>query len=719
MTAETFEGEVTRIRFRSLENGFVVLRLNSAQHGEITAVGQLPEVHAGQRLRLTGRWGSHPVYGRQFLVEHAEGVLPKSSAGILAYLGSGLVKGVGPATAARIVGVFGEDTLRVIAEEPDKLKRVRGLGAMRAREMQNAVLAQAHVQDVMVFLREHEIPSGAASRIFRQYGRNSVAILKDNPYRLADEVFGIGFRTADQIAHRLGFAEDAPVRLKAALVYALSLARRDGHVFLPEEELERAMEGLLGFWCAPAEVAKSLSPQEVVVDARGYYLPELYQAEQQCAQLLAARLAASAGPAPRSGPQNGLLSADQQRAVEAALTHGVLIVTGGPGTGKTTVVRHILAELQKRHDRALLAAPTGRAAKRLAEVAGQSAMTLHRLLGYGVDGRAKPSAAPGSLRAGALIVDEVSMLDLVLFRELLVALAPETRLILVGDADQLPSVGVGQVMGDLVSSGVVPTVRLTEIFRQAAESPIVLNAHRINQGQWPVFTGPDGLFGHVLAEDPEDIARQVVRQVAQVLPQHGLDPLEDIGVLSPGHRAACGVEALNQMLQETLNPPVPGEPQITMRGRAVRAGDKVLQTRNNYGLGVFNGDVGRVERLDAERQQLVALFADGDGPREVTYEAADLRDLELGYALSVHKAQGSEYQAVVMVLSSAHFVLLDRSLFYTAITRAKQRVVLVGSSKALSMAIGRVHTRQRHSALGSKLQAEGTRGPELRKETDG
>ena len=714
----TLEGIVERITYASAEDGYTVARLAVTGHAApVTVVGAMPGVHPGQALRVTGEWTRHARFGEQFRVTACEALTPATRVGIERYLGSGLIKGIGPVTARRLVERFGEETLRVIEEEPKRLREVSGVGPDRVARIRSAWDAQREVREVMLFLQGHGVSATYAGKIFKAYGRGAVALLKANPYRLARDIHGIGFKTADGIASRLGVSSDAPIRLEAGLLHVLGALTEEGHCCYPRDGLVKAgaevlqvppgaLEGALARLAEAAEVVVEPGEDEPVVFPR-----ELHEAEVALARRLAAF---------RKGPrfdvsldveralpwvegQSGLALAPKQReALATALGGKAVIITGGPGTGKTTILRCLLTILERKGLRALLTAPTGRAAKRLTEATGRAAQTLHRLLEFSPrEGIFRRSAAR-PLDAAAVIVDELSMADLPLMHRLVEALPREALLVLVGDADQLPSVGPGAVLTDCIASGVLPVVRLQEIFRQAAQSLIVQNAHRVNRGEMPLLE-ETGDFQFLEEEDADRLAALVVETAARTLPaRHGLHPLEEIQVLAPMHRGTLGVAALNQALQAALNPTGPA---LTRGQRVLRVGDKVMQLRNNYETEVFNGDIGRIVRVEPEEGALTVRFEE----REVPYDASDLDELTLAYAVTVHKAQGSEYPAVLLPLHTQHFIMLRRNLLYTAITRGRRLDVLAGSRRALAIAVKTAPPEGRHTRLANRLRAAAER----------
>ena len=738
---ETLTGVVERITFHNEENGYTVARvMPEGKDYLVTVVGPMMGVNVGETVRCYGRWTVHPQYGRQFKAERVETVYPATLAGIEKYLGSGLIKGIGPVMARRIVRHFGLDTLRVIDEEPDRLLEVLGIGPKRLALIKAAWEEQRHIKDVMVFLQSHGVSTGLAVKIYKQYGKDAIHVLQTDPYRLAREVHGIGFLTADKIARNLGIPEDAPERVAAAVAYLLGeAADQGGHVYLPRSELIERATALLDVPPEKVEEAiATLADHEVVhlesklealpqnasgasvAEEQAVYLVPFYRAEVGVAHRLQRLLAAHQDTlwqsrlymfqqfdweaafealAARSGMH---LNREQQEAVRVALTSPVSVLTGGPGTGKTTTVRAIIHLLEAAHVRYVLASPTGRAAKRLSEATGRPAQTVHRLLEVtaGGEGLRFKRNEDHPLEADMVIVDEASMLDVLLTNHLLKAVPPGAHLLLVGDVDQLPSVGAGNVLRDIIRSGAVPVVRLQHIFRQEEGSYIIINAHRINQGQMPIIDNKRAQdFFLFKVDDPEMAAELIVDIVHRRIPRRfGFSPAE-IQVLSPMHRGPVGVGHLNQRLQEILNPPAPDKPERRIGGRVFRLGDRVMQIRNNYDKEVYNGDWGHIVAMDLEMQYVVVDF---DG-RLVRYDFLELDELVHAYAISIHKAQGSEYPAVVVPVMTTHYVMLHRNLLYTAVTRAQRLVVLVGEPRAIAIAVRNAKPVARHSGLAQRL----------------
>lgn len=717
--SESLQGVVERVVYSAPDGTYSVVRLRADGHsGLVTARGKLLEIKEGQVLRLEGRWTVHRTYGRQFEAERYEVVMPTSARGIERYLGSGVVHGIGPELARRLVGRFGDQTLAVIEGEPVRLREVGGIGAKRQQQIVEACAAQKGLRDAMVFLHEYGVTPGVGARIYKAYGGSTVGIVRENPYRLASDVFGVGFITADRIAGSMGIGRDSPLRAAAGVVYTLRELGDDGHACCPEEALVAAAGHTLGL--PPDKVAAAIESQvaagELVREAAfgppAIYLPALHAAEAGVAgalrELAAARPAFPAIDAERAvgwveGRVGIQLSEGQKDAVRKAVANKLTVITGGPGVGKTTVLRCLVEVFGARRLRVALCAPTGRAAKRLSEATGAEASTIHRLLKYQPRSHEFELNERNPLQADVAIVDEASMLDVLLTYHLVRALAPRTLLVLVGDVDQLPSVGPGSVLRDVIASGVAAVARLSEIFRQAAASLIVANAHRINSGEMPHLRDPgEGVerdFFFLERGDPEAAAETVLELCARRLPErYGLDPIGDIQVLAPMHKGTVGTQALNSRLQERLNPR--GQ-EHAVGGRRFRVGDKVMQVRNNYDKEVFNGDLGRVIAVFPEATQMAVRMDD----RELTYGPDELDELVPAYAISIHKAQGSEYPAVVVPVLTQHYVMLQRNLLYTAVTRGRRLVVLVGTRRAVAIAARNDRIRERHSLLRQRLAA--------------
>ncbi|MFI9003733.1 ATP-dependent RecD-like DNA helicase [Streptomyces sp. NPDC053541] len=728
------EGVLERITYANEETGYTVARVDTGRgSGDLlTVVGSLLGAQPGESLRMEGRWGSHPQYGRQFTVENCTTVLPATVQGIRRYLGSGLVKGIGPRIAERIVDHFGTDTLDVIETDPGRLIEVPGLGPKRTKLIGAAWEEQKAIKEVMVFLQGVGVSTSIAVRIYKKYGDASIGVVRNQPYRLAADVWGIGFLTADRIAQAVGIPHDSPDRVRAGLRYALSQSTDQGHCFLPEERLISDAVKLLQvdtglvIECLgelaedPEGVVREKVPGPEGLPVTGVFLVPFHRAELSLAGQLRRLLTADEDRLPafrdvawdralgwlaeRTGAS---LAPEQEEAVRLALTRKVAVLTGGPGCGKSFTVRSIVELARAKRAKVVLAAPTGRAAKRLAELTGAEASTVHRLLELKPGGDAAYDR-DRPLDADLVVVDEASMLDLLLANKLVKAVAPGAHLLLVGDVDQLPSVGAGEVLGDLLAPGSpVPAVRLTRIFRQAQQSGVVTNAHRINAGEPPVTTGlPD--FFLFAEEETEDAARVAVEVAARRIPaKFGLDPRRDVQVLAPMHRGPAGAGALNGLLQQAITPARPDLPEKRFGGRVFRVGDKVTQIRNNYekgASGVFNGTVGVVTALDPVEQRLVVRT---DEDEEVPYDFDELDELAHAYAVTIHRSQGSEYPAVVIPVTTSAWMMLQRNLLYTAVTRARKLVVLVGSRRAIAQAVRTVSAGRRFTALAHRL-TEGT-----------
>jgi exodeoxyribonuclease V alpha subunit len=721
------EGQIERVVFTSEDTGYTVVQFKIDGRPEpVTVVGSLHSPTPGEMLRLQGQWTTHPRYGRQFKADRHETQVPATAEGIRRYLGSGMVRGIGPEMARRIVETFGEQTLEVIDGNADALNRVEGIGPKRVDMIRDAWNRQKEIRNVMVFLQGHGVGSGYAAKIFKRYGQRAIAVVRANPYRLAAEVSGIGFSTADKIASQIGIDQDAPMRIEAGVLHGLWTLAAEGHAYYPfaplmefcaemlavsRETVAGAATRLANAGRVVVENLRSEGP-DATDSGRAVYLPPLHRNEKTVAERLQRLMNCPKGLSVARRQQTVRrarsdftvrLAKDQQTAVDRSLTDKVLIITGGPGTGKTTIISAIVHLFSRLTSKILLAAPTGRAAKRMSEATGSGAMTIHRMLDFSIQKGGFQRNEEKPLSCELLVVDEASMIDTTLMAHLLRAVPDPATVIFVGDVQQLPSVGPGNVLSDMIASGRLPVVELTEIFRQARASRIIVNAHRIHQGQMPGLNNPaPGVpktdFYFFEQEDPERVLDRIRTLAAERIPQgFGFDPVEDIQVLTPMHKGIVGAANLNRILQDALNPAGEG---IVRGEKRFRVGDKVMQIRNNYPREVFNGDIGWIEAIDPAAQEVTVRF----DARRVLYEFADLDELVLAYAVSVHKSQGSEFKAVVMPVVTQHFILLQRNLLYTAVTRARELMVIVGTRKALSIAIGNDAPQKRYTHLKWRIR---------------
>jgi exodeoxyribonuclease V alpha subunit len=729
----TLQGTIGRITYQHPDTHYTVARIELDGASAVTVVGVLFPVSEGEEIKVTGLWKNHPRYGLQLHADHWEKIDPATIEGIEKYLGSGLIKGIGPAYAKRLVSAFGLDTLRVLSEEPLRILEVDGIGEVRARRIMQAWQEQRGMQDAMVFLQGHGVGVSMALRIYRVFGSETVARIRENPYALAQQVHGIGFLLADRIANRIGINGDFPLRVYAGVLHVLREFAEQGHCFVPLVTLKRNAAAILAVEEDPVEAAvdKLTSAGKLVLEEtsdgqiKNIFLEEIYHAERRVATAFRNLLATPsslqkekiAGPWNESMTSRGVidlgnpelfgastvtLDEDQIRAIQQALREKVLVITGGPGTGKTTLLTALLTILRRAKVSFVLAAPTGRAAKRMTESAGEEAMTIHRLLEYNPREGGFQRSEENPLQVDFVIVDEASMIDLVLMDHLLRAVDSHSHLILVGDVDQLPSVGPGSVLRDLIDSGVIPTVVLHRIFRQDRQSLIVVNAHRILRGHTLILGEKGDRKDFVFM--PRESEGEILMTIKELLGEHIPRSLQlesgkvsqAIQVLTPMHRGLLGTISLNREMQNLLNP---ASETVERGGSLLRLGDKVMQLRNNYDKGVFNGDLGRIAAVDREEGSIQVDFYD----KRVEYEADEIEEISLAYATSIHKSQGSEYPAVVIPLHTSHYLMLHRSILYTAVTRGKKLVVLVGSRKALAMAIRNVRLEKRSTGLREKL----------------
>jgi exodeoxyribonuclease V alpha subunit len=730
-TQEVLAGLVERVTFHNAENGFCVLRAKARGHRDlVTVVGHAAIISAGEWITASGEWTNDRTHGQQFKARFLKTSAPSSIEGIEKYLGSGMIRGIGPVYAKKMVKAFADKVFDIIEAEPARLREVTGIGAVRAKRITDAWAEQKIVREIMVFLHSNGVGTARAVRIYKTYGADAVQVMTENPYRLARDIRGIGFKTADAIAMKLGIEKTAMIRLRAGISYALTEATDEGHCGLPTDKLIPLAEELLE---APKELILTaleleLSEGNVIADKVGEtactFLAALYRAEQSIGDRLI-RIVNGRLPWAWIDPDKAVpwvearsrlqLAESQRDAIRLALSAKALVITGGPGVGKTTIVHSILRILAAKGVKLLLCAPTGRAAKRMTEATGVEAKTIHRLLEVDPKGGGFKRNADNPLDCDLLVIDEASMVDVMLMQALMKATPDDAALLIVGDIDQLPSVGPGQVLADIIDSGAVPVVRLTEVFRQAAASRIVVTAHRLNQGLMPDLSAPtgDSDFYFVPAEDPETAVRRILELVKSRIPKRfGLNPIRDIQVLCPMNRGGAGARSLNIELQAALNPA--GERKVERFGWTFAPGDKVMQIENDYDKEVYNGDIGYVSDVDPEAGELMARF---DG-RSVTYGFGELDTLVPAYAATIHKSQGSEYPAVIIPVLTQHYAMLHRNLLYTGITRGKRLVVLVGQKKAIAIAVRNVSGRRRWSKLGEWLQLGASRSSATKSKTD-
>ena len=730
---EILQGAIGAIVYQNYDNGYAILRLLCQDGQTATVVGTIPMPTVGERLMVTGKWKNHPSYGRQFEAEFLERLMPQSAQEIQNYLSGRVIKGIGPKTAAKIVLHFGEDTLRIMEHEPHRLAEVAGISAAKAADIGQAFRQQIGLRHIMEFFTLHRLPAELAVKTYKIYGDSTIDMLYDDPYLLMDDELDAPFGAVDQFAIELGVSGDDPRRVEAGVLFELRYNLTAGHSFLPEQKLVDATASLLSVatetvdGCIERLLHSNRLAAEHLAGIDVIYLPDLYDAEVYCTKRLTS-LASKEYKAPSAlhkylaqvSKSSGICYSQQQiDAISLAATSGLLVITGGPGTGKTTILNGILRLYDQMGISCLLAAPTGRAAKRLSEVTGEDASTIHRLLEAGIDRHTgklvfcRDDSNP--LKTDAVIVDEMSMVDISLLYSLMQALPEKCRLILVGDPDQLPPVGPGFPLNDILRSNMLPSIRLTEIFRQAQESLIVMNAHRVNQGQMPVLTDVKNDFFFLGANSEEAVAQTIVGLCATRLPKNMGIPAEQIQVLTPTKKGFAGTVNLNKLLQQSLNPPSPEKKERAFGEFVFREGDRVMQIRNNYdilwtktdgsavGEGVFNGDVGIIREIDTAMEQMTVVFDD----REATYEFDQLNELELAYAMTVHKSQGSEYKAVILATWGGSAYLLNRSIFYTAITRARELMVTVGREETVAVMTQNAKIGRRYTGLKLRLQEEG------------
>ncbi|OHE57115.1 MAG: recombinase RecD [Thermodesulfovibrio sp. RBG_19FT_COMBO_42_12] len=717
------KAQIERITYYNEENGYTIAKAKvGGRHDLVTVVGNLLTVNAGEVLKLKGEWHNHPKFGEQFKITSYESVVPATVKGIEKYLGSGLIKGIGPVMAKRLVSKFGLETLNIIETDIKKLHEVEGIGDKRIEMIQKAWDDQKEIREVMLFLQGQSVSPTYGAKIFKQYGKESIRVVQENPYRLATDIFGIGFITADKIAEKLGIAKESQIRVEAGILYVLQQLSDDGHVYYPYEQLIEECKKILGveketIIKAFGQIAKG---RKIIIEDlnkegefkennKAVYLAKFHVSEVGIANKLKHLMLV-----PKTlrtfdrdraiewvqGELKITLAENQKQAVKESIDKKVMVVTGGPGTGKTTIINFIIRIYKKLGQRVLLAAPTGRAAKRMKEATGHEAKTIHRLLEFSPKEGGFKKDENNPLDAELIVIDETSMVDTILMYHFLKAVPKEATLILVGDVDQLPSVGAGNILKDIIDSNFIPTVRLTEIFRQAKESLIILNAHRVNNGQMPIFTyhkdqSQDFYFFDI--EEPEKALEKIIELCKEKIPKKFcFNSVNDIQVLTPMHRGIVGASNLNAELQKHLNH---SSDEFTRGGKVLKIGDKVMQIRNNYDKEVFNGDIGRIVKIDREEQEIIV---DYDG-RPVAYEYSEIDEIVTAYAVSVHKSQGSEYPVIVMPILTQHYMLLQRNLLYTGITRGKKLVILVGTKKAIAIAIKNNKPQKRYTLLKERL----------------
>lgn len=722
--AEQLCGTIEKIVYKNEENGFAIITLGVKAHDAVTAKGYFPDIHQGEMVNLKGAWIFHQKFGRQFEVSECTTTLPSSASGIEKYLASGLVKGIGPAFAERLVKAFGAATLDVIDQEPSKLLTVPGVGPKRVESITKAWVDQKEISKVMVFLRGKDVSAAFAVKIFKAYGNAAIEKIESNPYQLVDDIWGIGFKSADKIALKMGLAVDSLERIKAGILYSISQATSDGHLYVELEPLRKTVTEILEIEAATSQerIKRALTDLyqqdkiKLLSDKEKNFitLPKFYHSEKGIAKKIIkilehphARFAPDATTvyqALRYPDVHGIeLNEDQQRGILACLQHKISIITGGPGTGKTTLVKRLITFLEEQRVTFRLAAPTGRAAKRMFESTGRNTETLHRLLEFTPATMNFARNEENAIDVEVMIVDEASMIDVFLMHSLLKALPLNARLLLLGDIDQLPSVGAGNVLNDLIATKKIEVTRLTKIFRQAQNSMIIVNAHRINRGEFPTSTTPGSRKDFIFfkEETPENIFPLLQSLYTKKLPQLGIDPKDAI-VLVPMNRGVVGTQRLNQELQTILNPTVGDGPTLSVFGQLYKIGDRVMQIRNNYEKFVFNGDIGCIKTITPADQVLIVCF----GERDVEYDFAEANELTLSYAISIHKSQGSEFQAVIIPIFMQHFILLQRNLIYTAVTRAKKLCILIGQPKAIAMGIRNARSVDRLTFLKQFLTTD-------------
>ncbi|MBA7508386.1 ATP-dependent RecD-like DNA helicase [subsurface metagenome] len=711
-------GILEKIIFKNSETGFMVGKVRLEDNNLVTIVGNAFELQCGEKIEVTGKWILNRNYGQQFEIESIKTAEPATAVGIKNYLGSGLIKGIGPVMANRIVSHFKLDTLKILDEEPERLNEIDGIGKKRINLIFKSWKKHKNIREVMIFLQSYGISNTYATKIYNNYGDNSINVIKVNPYRLSEDIFGIGFKTADKIALKTGIEKDSLFRIKAGIIHLLKSAEDDGHCYLPYEEFIEIAEDFL---CTElGKITDALSKLEgegriIIVkdDISKVYLASIYNAEKYVSEKILAILSHETEPKIRGSKKDGIydlinnlaakeriiLDDIQMKAIEKAVTEKILVITGSPGTGKSTILNFVIKIFEKENKSVLLGAPTGRASKRLYEATGKEAKTIHRLLNYNPKLNKFIKNEKNPIDADMVIIDEASMLDIRLMRNLLLAIKPQTGVIFVGDVDQLPAVGPGNVLSEIIGSDIVPVIELQKIYRQEGESLIIYNAHKVRDGQFPYIGKPkNNDFFFIEKNEPEEVVDLILNLLTQRIPKSfNYNPLYDVQVLVPTNKGIVGVNNLNSRIQDILN----FNSQKVLRGSVqYRLNDKVMQLKNNYGKDVYNGDIGFINGIDMEMEEITVNF---DG-RNVDYSFFELDELNLSYAISIHKSQGSEFKCVIIPLLTSHYMLLQRNLLYTAITRAKELAVIVGSKKAIGMAVNRNIVEKRYTSLKGLLR---------------
>jgi len=711
-------GILEKIIFKNSETGFMVGKVRLEDNNLVTIVGNAFELQCGEKIEVTGKWILNRNYGQQFEIESIKTAEPATAVGIKNYLGSGLIKGIGPVMANRIVSHFKLDTLKILDEEPERLNEIDGIGKKRINLIFKSWKKHKNIREVMIFLQSYGISNTYATKIYNNYGDNSINVIKVNPYRLSEDIFGIGFKTADKIALKTGIEKDSLFRIKAGIIHLLKSAEDDGHCYLPYEEFIEIAEDFL--WVELGKITDALSKLEgegriIIVkdDISKVYLASIYNAEKYVSEKILAILSHEMEPKIRGSKKDGIydlinnlaakeriiLDDIQMKAIEKAVTEKILVITGSPGTGKSTILNFVIKIFEKENKSVLLGAPTGRASKRLCEATGKEAKTIHRLLNYKQKLNKFLKNEKNPVDADMVIIDEASMLDIRLMRNLLLAIKPQTGVIFVGDVDQLPAVGPGNVLSDIIGSGIVPVIELQKIYRQEGESLIIYNAHKVRDGQFPYIGKPkNNDFFFIEKNEPEEVVDLILNLLTQRIPKSfNYNPLYDVQVIVPTNKGIVGVNNLNSRIQDILN----FNSQKVLRGSVqYRLNDKVMQLKNNYEKDVYNGDIGFISGIDMEMEEITVNF---DG-RNVDYSFFELDELSLSYAISIHKSQGSEFKCVIIPLLTSHYMLLQRNLLYTAITRAKELAVIVGSKKAIGMAVNRNIVEKRYTSLKGLLR---------------